>query len=183
MKAMKKSFVVHGMDEDKLCKALLQYCNTPSARDKLSPAQKLFGCPKQDTLPAHSRSFSHEWQHSSEEIEHKVITTQQKTMSYYNKAAHPLSDIKQESQVVLQNPRTKLWHTYGVVISVDQHHKYHIKIKSGKVLMRNHRFLCHWVPALNSEATKPQGSVITPASLELSPPTPSSIEKRPRRSS
>ena len=118
----------------------------------------------QDTLPAHSRSFSQEWQHSAEEIEHKVITTQQKTMSYYNKAAHPLSDIKQGSQVVLQNPRTKLWDMYGVVISVDQHHKYHIKIKSGKVLMKNRRLLRRRVPALNPEATKPQGSVITPAS-------------------
>ena len=87
----------------------------------------------QDTLPAHSRSFSQECQRSAEEIEHKVITTQQKTMSYYNKAIHPLSDIRQGSQVVLQNPRTKLWGMYGVVIYVDQHCKYHIKIKSGKV--------------------------------------------------
>ena len=41
----------------------------------LSPAQKLFRRPMQDILPAHSRSFSYEWQHSAEEIEHKVITT------------------------------------------------------------------------------------------------------------
>ena len=137
----------------------------------------------QDTLPAHSRSFSHEWQRSAEEIEHKVITTQQKTMSYYNKAAHPLSDIRQGSQLVLQNPRTKLWDTYGVIIFVDQYHKYHVKIKSGKVLMRNCRFLRRRVPALNPEATKPQGLLITPASQELLPPTPPLVETRPRRSS
>ena len=34
-------------------KALLQYRNTPSRRDRLSPAQKLYGHPVQDTLPAH----------------------------------------------------------------------------------------------------------------------------------
>jgi len=34
------------LDEDKLCKALLQYhTHTPSSRDGLSPAQKLFGYP------------------------------------------------------------------------------------------------------------------------------------------
>ena len=129
---------------------------------------------------AHSRSFSQEWQHSAEEVEHKVIATQQKTMSYYNKAAHPLSDIMQGSQVVLQNPKTKLWDTYGVVISVDQHRKYHIKIKSGKVLMKNRRLLCRRVPTLNPEAIKPLGLVITPAAQESLPPTPPS---RPRRSS
>ena len=42
----------------------------------------------QDTLPAHSRSFSQECQHSAEEIEHKVTATQQKTMSYYVQQNH-----------------------------------------------------------------------------------------------
>ena len=50
------------LDEDRMCKALLEYRNTPSARDGLSPAQKLFGHPMEDTLPAHPRSFSQEWQ-------------------------------------------------------------------------------------------------------------------------
>ena len=51
VKAMKR--IIRGtwngrfLDEDKLCKALLQYRNTPSARDGLSPAQKLFGHPMQ----------------------------------------------------------------------------------------------------------------------------------------
>ena len=95
------------LDEDKLCKALLQYRNTPSARDGLSPAQKLFGHPIQDTLPAHARSFTSEWQHKMQES--KAVTTQQSSMDYYNRGAHLLPDIQQGTQVVLQNPRTKLW--------------------------------------------------------------------------
>jgi len=45
----------HGcsLDKDKLCCALLQYRNTPSHKDTLSPAQKLYGRPAQDTIPAH----------------------------------------------------------------------------------------------------------------------------------
>ena len=41
------------LDGDKLCKALLQYCNTSLSCDGLPLAQKLYGHPVQDTLPAH----------------------------------------------------------------------------------------------------------------------------------
>ena len=42
---------------DKLSRALLQYRNTPCQKDGFSPAQKLFGHPVQDTLPAHRRQI------------------------------------------------------------------------------------------------------------------------------
>ncbi len=61
VKSMKKllrtSWKGRSMDEDALVRALLQYRNTPSRKDGLSPAQKLYGRPVQDTLPAHHRSF------------------------------------------------------------------------------------------------------------------------------
>ena len=48
---------------------ILQYRNTPCWKDALSPAQKLFGHPVQDHLPAHRRSFSLEWQKAAQAIE------------------------------------------------------------------------------------------------------------------
>ena len=73
VKSMKKlfeaSWVRSSLDEGRLARALLQYWNTPSWRDNLSPAQKLFGCPIQDMLPAHHRAFAPEWQRSAEEME------------------------------------------------------------------------------------------------------------------
>ena len=57
------------LNENKLCRAILQYRNTPSHRDGLSPAQKLYGRPIQDTLPAHCHSFALEWQRSFQETE------------------------------------------------------------------------------------------------------------------
>ena len=46
------------LDHKKFCIALLQYHSTPSRKDRLSPAQKLFGHPVQDILPAHHRASS-----------------------------------------------------------------------------------------------------------------------------
>ena len=57
------------LDQQELARALLQYRNTPSLRDKLSPAQKLYGHPIQDLLPAHRRAFEARWQTSAEEAE------------------------------------------------------------------------------------------------------------------
>ena len=44
-----------GLDAETLARAILQCRNTPSRKDRLSPAQKLSGRPLQDTIPAHSR--------------------------------------------------------------------------------------------------------------------------------
>lgn len=133
------------IDEEKLCKALLQYHDTPSARDGLSPAQKLFGRPMQDTILAHYKSFNPAWQHKAVE---KVEHTQQEAANYYNRMSHPLPEIQEGSQIALQDPRTKLWDVYGVVIRVGQHRQYVIKTESGQVLTRNCKFLCQHMSLL-----------------------------------
>ena len=73
VKAMKKiiqaSWIGSCLDEGKLTRALLQYCNTPSRRDQLSPAQKLFGHPIQDVIPAHRKAYAPQWQKSAEETD------------------------------------------------------------------------------------------------------------------
>ena len=73
VKAMKKilraAWTGRFLNKSVLCQALIQYRNTPSVRDGLSPAQKLYGHPIQDTLLIHQRAFLPEWQHSREETE------------------------------------------------------------------------------------------------------------------
>ena len=164
--------------------ALLQYRNTPSSRDGLSPAQKLFGHPMQDLLPAHSRSFAPEWQHSAEDTAEKATDMTQAAKRYYDRTAHTLPTIQQGSQVVLQNPVTKLWDTYGIVESVEPHRKYRVRTKSGKVLVRNCRFLrrCRAVsnPLQATPSLVKTSSLLPPAlSPPLNPPTP---EFAPRQS-
>ena len=62
----------------KFCRFLLQYCNTPSRKDSLPPAQKLLGHAMQDHLPAHRRSFTQEWQRASEQSDEIWESSQRK---------------------------------------------------------------------------------------------------------
>jgi len=63
---------IRSLDHNKFCRALLQYRNTASHKDGLSPAQKLYGHPVQDALPAHRRSFSQEWQRTAEVVKQQA---------------------------------------------------------------------------------------------------------------
>jgi len=117
VKSMKKilaaSWDHHHLNDNKLCRALLQYRNTPSRRDGLSPAQKLYGHPVQDTLPVHRRSFSPEWQRSSQEADQQASHMLTQSEKFYNTHAHPLTDIEIGSSVALQNQQSKHWDIYG----------------------------------------------------------------------
>ena len=95
------------MAEDNLCQAFMQYRNTPSRKDGLSPAQKLYGHPVQDTLPAHRCSFDPEWESKIGQAEQSAQASQDATVKYYN-SAHNLPDINVESHVAVQHPMTKL---------------------------------------------------------------------------
>ena len=134
------------IDENKLARALLQYRNTPSHKDGLSPAQKLYGRPIQDTLPAHRRAFPPEWQRSTSIAEEQAQTTMENVVTSYNSKARPLPEIKIGSRVALQNHETKWWDIYGTVTDIGPHRRYFIRMQSGRVLVRNRRFLCCRIP-------------------------------------
>jgi len=106
------------LDANKLCKSLQQYCNTPSRKDGRSPAQKLYGHPIQDTLPAHSKSFAPEWQHSTTDAMDQANSTLETAKQYYNSASHLLPEIGVGTNLAVQDPHTKLWDTYGIVTAL-----------------------------------------------------------------
>ena len=111
VKSMKKliSAAWAGRSINVLSRSLLQYRNTPSRKDGLSPAQKLLGQPVQDHLPAHRRSFAPEWQQSSDP-EHTDVGPQDQL--YYNQHAKELTEIPIGNRVAIQNPATKMWDIY-----------------------------------------------------------------------
>lgn len=134
------------IDEEKLCRALLQYRNTPSRKDNLSPAQKLYGHPIQDTLPAHRKSFAPAWQVSSQEAGQKREATLEAAQRYYNIGSKALPQIQVGTHVAVQDTRSRLWDTYGVVTAIGPQRQYHIKTQRGSVLVRNRRFIRRRVP-------------------------------------
>ena len=147
VKSMKKilaaSWDHRHLNKDKLCRALLQYHNMPSCKDRLSPAQKLFSHPIQDTLPAHRCSFALEWQKGTQEAEQQVTETLEQSKTFYNIHAHSLPDICIGSPVALQGQQTKLWDVYGTVVAIGPYLWYYVKTHSGHVLVCNRRFLQH----------------------------------------
>ena len=145
VKSMKKlisaAWTGHLINWNQLSRALLQYRNTPRRKDGLSPAQKLFGHPVQDTLPAHRRSFATEWQRSSQEADSAATHALETSQAAYNQHAHSLSDLQVGNHVAVQNPISKLWDTYGTITAIGPHRRYFIKTQSGRVLVRNRRFI------------------------------------------
>lgn len=145
VKSMKKiirgSWTGYQLDQNKLARGLLQYRNTPSRRDGTSPAQKLYGQPIQDTLPAHRLAFKHSQQEYSGET-----TVDNNNQQYYNQKAHPLPEINVGTNVAVQNPSTKQWDTYGVITQIGPYRQYHVKLTNGRVLIRNRRFIRRRVP-------------------------------------
>ncbi len=124
-----------------LSRALLQYRSTPCRKDGLSPAQKLFGHPVQDSLPAHLRSFAPEWQKSVLEAEIAAAQTQEKAQASYNQHAHSLSDLHVGNHVAMQNTNSKMWDIYGTITAIGPYRRYFVKTQAGRVLVRNRRFL------------------------------------------
>ena len=102
VKSMKKiiegAWVRRRLDKDRLARALLQYRNTPSHRDGLSPGKKLFGKPIQDTLLAHNREFAPQWQRRPVEDE---VSNDLKTEEYYNQLAHTLPELTTGTNVAI----------------------------------------------------------------------------------
>ena len=120
--------------------------NTVSRKDGLYPAQKLFGCPIQDTLPAHRRTFAAEWQTRAEKSERQALATKDATEKSYNQHTHPFPDITIGFHVAIQNQDTKHWHRYGIVVDISRYRRYFIKTGNGRILVRNRRFIRRRVP-------------------------------------
>ena len=184
VKSMKKLIAPawrgRSIDQNKLQRSLMQYRNTPCPRDGRSPAQKLYGHPVQDTLPAHRRSFAPEWQKTPAEGEMRYKEVLEKAETAYNQHAQSLPDIKKGTNVAVKNPVTKMWDIYGIVTDVSPRRRYFIRTQSGSILVRNRRFLRRRTPISVHGYTPGDLSVQpAPTQQEAAPPQQ---EGTPRRS-
>ena len=92
--------------------------------------------------------FAPEWQRSATEADERAMSTQEQVENYYNLHTRRLPDIVVGSNVAVQNHRSKNWDIYGVVTEVGSNRRYHIRTGSGRILVRNRRFIRRRVPVL-----------------------------------
>ena len=78
---------------------------------------------------------------SSQEADAATIYTSETSQATYDQHAHPLSDLQVGNHVAVQNPTSKMWDIYGTITAVGPYRRYFIKTQSGRILVRNWRFI------------------------------------------
>ena len=127
------------MDEKRFALALLQHRNTPTS-DGRSPAQKLFGRPIQDTLPAHRRSFDPAWQRSDEDARKQRERYIAETTRRHDQHAQELDELGVGTHVAVQDSTSKEFTIHGVVVEC-RRRRYWIRTESNRILVRNRKYL------------------------------------------
>ena len=132
---------VRRIDQDKIYKSLIQYRNTPSQRDGLSPAQKLFGHPIQDDLPIHRTAFLKKHQKAFERATEKAQRHDEKQAERFNQHARELPDLHIGQPVAIYDGITSTWKIYGTIVECQAKRRYKVKTTAGTILCRNRKFL------------------------------------------
>ncbi|XP_065182282.1 uncharacterized protein LOC135812991 [Sycon ciliatum] len=162
------------LDVDEFRRALLEWRNTPRENGQ-SPAQALFGRPLSSFVTAHHLSFAPDWQAKATDVDKRSAAQSATQEQHYDESARSLSPLRIGMRVDIQDPRTKLWRTTGVVVAIGRNRDYMVKLPSGRVYWRNRRLL------------KPAPAVAPPAPpADTSPAEPAAPQQpcvqQPRRS-
>ena len=173
------------LNKEAWTRALVQYRNTPGVTG-LSPAQRLFGHPLQDLVPAHRRSFAPEWQQQADVAERRQEATQERLEARYNRTARALPVLEVGTRVAVQDSQTKLWDRYGTIVDIGRHRNYFVRMNSGRVLVRNRRALRRRYAVVPTPLTQPSTDLrVEQADHDMAekprPPQPLRRSRRTRR--
>ena len=164
---------------------------TPTSREKccdpncnLSPAQIIFGHPLRDSFSFVNRleKFSNPhirplWRQACAAKEEALRTRITCTTESLKAHSHPLRPLTLDERVFLQNqqaPNPTKWDCSGVEVESPGHDQYRVKVDgSGRVTLRNRRFLRAYTPATPSiRSQQPTASQLPTSSADqcLNPP-------------
>ncbi len=156
---------------DKFQVGLMELRNTPRGGGK-SPAEIVYGRPMRTLVPMHRDSFDKKWLVDQEEHDRRTALKQAQAAEAYDAKARQLPRLDIGSQVRIRDHVTKLWDTYGTIVSRGEHRDYRVRLPSGRTYWRNRRFL-RAMPQTNEDG-EPETDTVVP---DATPPTP-----MPRRS-
>ena len=149
------------LDHDRFLRAMLQLRNTPDPDCNLSPAQIVFGRPLRDTLSFVSRLEKYSnpnvrplWRAAWAVKEDALRTRMARTTESLKEHSKSLRPLVIGERVFLQNQQgthpTK-WDRSGVVMEAPGKDQYRVKVDgSGRLTLRNRRFLRAYTPATSS---------------------------------
>lgn len=149
---------INDIDKDQMAEGILIYRNTPMYDGRV-PSIMLYGHPARDSLPAHRSSFNPEWHTTIQQMEQKAIEAHDTVAQRFDKSKRHLQGIRIGSNVVLQDPTTKLWQRRGVVVEVGKHRDYLIKLASGRILRRNRIYIRPILPWNGGDLQLPKSSL------------------------
>ena len=101
------------------------------------------------------------------EADKKAQATQENSTRIYNQQSHKLPELEVGNYVAIQNPNTKLWDMYGIITGIGPYRKYFVKTQSGRVFVRNRRFICKRHPI--SIAAPTPVAIVPPQAFRTAP--------------
>ena len=140
------------LDSDKFLRGMMQLRNTPDPDCKLSPSQILFGKQLRDAFgfvnrlgKYNNQAINPIWREAWQMKEHALRTRFIKTSEKINNHAKDLARLEIGDRCFIQNqtgPHPKKWDRTGVVMEVNPHDQYVIRVDgSGRLTARNRKYL------------------------------------------